>query len=77
LDSLGLIDNPAEKKIMVEELIDGVKDETIVRTTEDNLIMANLTNKMQDIFKWNGKKSFLFLAAQKCSDMILHVCKLN
>ncbi len=76
LHSLGLIDNPVTKKMMVDELIDGIKDETIVRTKEDNLTMANLTNKMQDIFKWDGKKSFLFMAAQKCSDMILHVCKL-
>ncbi len=37
--------------------------------------MNSITSKMKEYYKWDGKKSLLLMSAQKCSDLLLYVCK--
>jgi len=76
LEPLGLNDNLKVTKLIVEEYIDGISNKTFMRTEEENQILTNMTDKMKEFYKWDGKKSFVSMAAQRCSDMLLYVCKL-
>jgi len=51
------------------------QNETLTRTAEENKTMANMNQKLKEIYNWDGKKSFLYMAVQNCSDMLLYVCK--
>lgn len=77
MEPLGLNDNLKVTKLIIEEYINGISNKTLVRSEEENQILTNMTDKMKEFYKWDGKDSFVSMAAQNCSDMILYVCKLQ
>jgi hypothetical protein len=59
---------------LVEEFIHGI-NESSTRTLEDNKTMDKIISKIREIYSWDGRKSIQLMAAQKCPNMILYVCK--
>ena len=76
MEPLGLNDNLKVTKLIIEEYIDGISNGTLERTEEENQILTNMTNRMKEFYQWDGRKSFLSMTAQKCSDLILYVGKI-
>jgi len=75
LKSLNLSDTHKVKQLLVEEFIHGI-NESSTRTLEDNKTMEQIINKIREIYSWDGRKSIQLMAAQKCPNMMLYICKL-
>ncbi len=75
----GVNDNPKALKLLTEEFIDGIKhgseNRSMSRTKEEIEIMNDLLMKLEKNYNWTGKTSFTLRAMQKCSDMLVYVCK--
>lgn len=64
--------------ILTKEFIDGYKQSTndsISRSQGDIIMIDDLSANLEKYYNWNKMKSITQMAAQKCSDMIVYVCK--
>lgn len=77
MEPLGVNDNPKALELLTEEFIDGIKlgSKNRSRTKEEIEIMDDLLMKLEKNYNWTGKTSFTLRAMQKCSDMLVYVCK--
>ena len=77
LEPLGIDGFSNATKLLTEEFIDGVKPGSKKRSDEELAIIDGLTKKMTDYYNWDKNTSILEKSSQKCSDMLIHVGKIN
>ncbi len=78
LEPFGANDNSMTEKLILEEFISGIKSEpnrTHKRTPLEMQMLETVKQKLREHYNWNETTNFDFLAAQKCSDMIVQVRK--
>jgi hypothetical protein len=78
LEPLGANDDLLAEKLINEEYIIGIKpgpNGTPKRTPVEIQLMENINQKLRENYNWTEKTNFGLVAAQKCSDMIVEVCK--
>ncbi len=78
LELLGVNDISMTEKLINEEFISGIKldpNRTVKRTPLEMEILETVKQKLRENYDWNETKIFDYLAAQKCSDMIVQVGK--
>ncbi len=78
LEPLGVNNNSKALSLLTEEFIDGYKQGTngsLARSQEDFRTIDDLTARLEKYYNWNKMKSITQMATQKCSDMIVYVCK--
>ena len=78
LEKLGANDNMMAEKVIDEEFIVGVKpgpNGTPKRTSDEIQMLETIKQRLRENYKWNERTNVDLLAAQKCSDMIVEICK--
>ena len=78
LEPLGANDDLVAEKLINEEYIIGIKsgpNGTPKRTPVEMQLMENINQKLRENYNWTERTNFGLVAAQKCSDMIVEVCK--
>ncbi len=78
LEPLGANDDLLAEKLINEEYIIGIKpgpNGTPKRTPVEMQLMENINQKLRENYNWTDRTNFGLVAAQKCSDMIVEVCK--
>jgi len=56
--------------LLYDQFINGYDNGT--QSSEEELILDQLYQKMRDNFGWNESVSFLRISSQKCSDMLIY-----
>ncbi len=65
-------------KLLLDEYVRGTdpkRNGMPKRTKEEEKILEKIKMKMTDHYHWHENQSFLFVASQNCSDMLVHVGK--
>jgi hypothetical protein len=78
MESIDANGNLIAEKLIDEEFVSGIKTQKIGtqrRTPVEIQMLETIKQKLRENYKWNDKTNFDFLAAQKCSDMIVEVGK--
>ena len=78
LEPLGANDNLLAEKVIDEEFIIGIKsgpNGTPKRTLDEIQTLETVKQKLRKNYNWTERTNFDLLAAQKCSDMIVEICK--
>ncbi len=78
MELLGVNDISMTEKLINEEFISGIKLEpnrAVERTPLEMQILETVKQKLRENYNWNETKNFDYLAAQKCSNMIVQVRK--
>jgi hypothetical protein len=63
-------------KLLAEEFIYGLKpgvNGTRKRSNEEIKLIEEITTKISNNYDWNVNKSFVWVASQNCSDMLVLV----
>ena len=78
LEPLGLNNDSRAKNLILEEFIDGMKkspNKTIQRSDDDIKVLEGINKKLEEYYGWNSEQSFVEMAGQNCSDMLIQVGK--
>ena len=78
LEPLGVNNDSKALALLIEEFIDGYKQDTntlMSRSQEDFNKIDALSANLEKFYNWNKRNAITQMATQKCSDMIVYVCK--
>jgi hypothetical protein len=73
LEPLGANKNALAEKLIREEFISGMLNESHQRMKEEEELFSNLTQTMKEFYQKTNSQMFVRASTQNCSDMIVNV----